>query len=169
MGHVKPTAKGVEKASGTSLRAERSARGKAPLSLATDPVVEGTSGAVDWELFRESLQEAALQGCPCICGGDPASSSCVSRGRHTDDRFKQPLPGWAKHGLATGGVRVEQVGVKPLQRSVVVVVAEGPDGTDSTWPEKARLAIPSRGRYRTGAVRRHRAGLVGTNDVLVDH
>jgi hypothetical protein len=125
--------------------------------------VEGTPGSVDPNLFRERAGETALGGPSRILAADPASS--FARDRYRTVAVHHRLPGAARHELATGSVRTEQVGVNPshersLRWGVWTPLAEG-----TPWPGKARLAITRKGgchlharRFGVGT----RQGLDGT-------
>jgi hypothetical protein len=81
-------------------------------------VVEGTSGFAGSNRFREQLWMAALQDESHFGAAHPASSFVPTyRTVATQSWF----PGFVRHELATRGVRVEQVGVKPSWRAVVAV------------------------------------------------
>jgi len=80
--------------------------------------MEGILGAVECALFRESVQEAALRSKSRfggICLAVP-----FERGRYRTAAGVGPLSGTGRHGIATEGVRVSQVGVNPSRRAVVV-------------------------------------------------
>jgi len=80
--------------------------------------MDGTLGAAERVLFRESVREAALK-------AGRASARSAGWLRSQEAVTARPpgytgLSGVGRHGAATEGVRVSQVGVNPLRRAVVV-------------------------------------------------
>jgi hypothetical protein len=82
--------------------------------------VEGTPGAAERVPFREGTGEAALVGTE-LPWPLRTSVSSFERGRNRTVVLLGVVPVTSGHELATGGVRVNQVGVNPLRRAVVVV------------------------------------------------
>jgi hypothetical protein len=107
--------------------------------------MEGTLGAVECALFRESVQEAALRSRSRfggICLAVP-----FERGRYRTAAGVGPLSGTGRHGIATEGVRVSQVGVNPSRRAVVVGGGREGGSQSDPWPEATRLAVPRKRRH----------------------
>jgi hypothetical protein len=80
--------------------------------------MDGTLGAVKRVLFRESVRKTALE-------AGRASARSAGWLRSKEAVTARPpsyveLSGVGRHGAATVGVRVSQVGVNPLRRAVVV-------------------------------------------------
>jgi hypothetical protein len=88
-----------------------------------DLAVEGTSDAAERVALRGAAWEAVLKG--------ESRESAVSRvgsferGRLPHGRWVRFNPSRIWHELATGGVRVEQVGVNPLWRAVAATGVGG--------------------------------------------
>jgi hypothetical protein len=90
------------------------------LRLRKGSTVEGTSGAADQTTFREDVWEATLRYIMRQC--DVPGELIRKRPTHRTVAQSQRFPDDTGHQLATGGVRVKQVGVKPPRRAVAVVV-----------------------------------------------
>jgi hypothetical protein len=75
------------------------------------PTVEGTPGAVEPVFFRERAGETALHGKPRGSVGSQVGG--FERGRIPHGRQTWTFPSFVWHLLATGGVRVDLVGVNP--------------------------------------------------------
>jgi hypothetical protein len=90
------------------------------LRLRKGSTVEGTSGAADQTTFREDVWEATLRYIMRQC--DVPGGLIRKRPTHRTVAQRQRFPDDTGHQLATGGVRVKQVGVKPPRRAVAFVV-----------------------------------------------
>ena len=84
--------------------------------------VEGTPGAVDCGLFRESAWETALKGRSRF--GEACRVGSFERGRNRTVAGSSIIPSVVRHELVTGGARVSQVGVNPPRQAVVAMGVE---------------------------------------------
>jgi hypothetical protein len=81
--------------------------------------VEGTPGAVDCGLFRESAWETALEGRSRF--GEAGRAGSFERGRFRTAAGSGNIPSVVRHELVTGGARVNQVGVNPPRQAVAAM------------------------------------------------